>query len=295
MLKKLTVSLILGLVSVTFAKTFYADNTNSFSACIAPTTIFSVDVPCNIKTISYSDNMKGSINAGSPHSAFFMVLPHDNLMCGLKKNCKDDRSKSASFVVACKDQSFSFHLTVDKSCTDNHFEVMLSKPINPSGFSKQELLNLAGGLMRSMIKGQIPFGFRREPVNVTENIYGSPFLQANIYEAYTGGPLIGFVGQITNTSPVVPQTINVPTFMQKGWILLYMDTPNFRTDTVINPRQTVYFYVVAEAPRTHGRYPYKGNDKKITLQPEVSNINLAGKSVSMPQSGGTSKTLPVIP
>ncbi len=244
---KLWIALALGMMAVSsFGKTFYADKTNAFKACIAPATIFSVDVPCNIKTISYSDNMQGSINKGSPHSAFFMVIPQ-----------KDEKRKQnqASFVVACSKMSFSFSLDINKTCTDNHFEVMLPSPPSPSDFSKQDIINLASGLMRAIIKGQTPFGFRQVPVNISENVLGNPDLVAHVYSAYVGGSMVGFVGTITNKSAFVPYTINIPTFMQKGWVLLYVDTPNFKTNTVINPKQTVYFYVVA-IKNSQGKYPF---------------------------------------
>ncbi len=256
-MKKLLLSICL-FSSLSLGETLISTNTNAFHICVAPKMIFSIDVPCHIKTISYSDNMQGNISKGSPHTAFFMALGHSGLApadipfsFGDQKkpsvvHIGGSKSTSASAVVACKSQSFSFEMTLRDTCTDNHFLVITPKPLSKAKFDGQAIINMASGMMREILKGQVPFGFRAKPIHVVKtNVMGNPYVTLNLTKAYVGGNFIAFSGTISNSNPVVPAYINIPTFMQKGWVLLYIDSPRFRTNTVLEPKETDYIYVVA--------------------------------------------------
>jgi hypothetical protein len=223
---------------LSYAKTLYADHTNSFQVCIAPNTIFSVDVPCKLKSVSYSNNMKGNISNGSPHTAFFFVIQN-------KENKKLYGDK-ASFALACSNISYSFIAKLDKSCTDNHFDIINPSAVSPSEFKKQDIINMSAGIMRAMLRGEVPFGFRRLPVHIEQPLY-SKDLVMDIYYTYVGSNFVGFQGYVINKNPLVSYQINIPLLMQKGWVLLYMGTPNFGRKTIIEPNQKIPFDVVAIA------------------------------------------------
>mgnify|MGYP001626179802 FL=1 len=235
-MKKVISLAMLGLISLGFSKTFYADNQNHFNICIAPNTTFSIDVPCKIKSVSYSNNVKGSIAHGSPHTGFFMVIQD--------KEKKKFYKNTASIVLACQNQSFSFLANIDKSCKDNHFSIILPKKVSKSDFNKQDILNISSGIMRAMLKGEVPFGFRRERVDISQNLYNNDIVM-HIYYAYVGSNYVGFQGYITNKSKYVAYDLNIPLLMQRGWVLLYIGSTNFDTDTIIKPQETLPFDVVA--------------------------------------------------
>lgn len=206
---------ILGVLAgftIAFGEALYTDGKSDLRICVKPESLASIDLPCEVKELYFSNEIQADVKAKAPKS----------VVLGLKEG-----EKEGTLTAVCKDYSYTFIIKAGKNC-DNHKVVVdrriqEGKDIDTASFDKQTLLNNARGLMRAMIRGEAVRGYEIKPFNVVSVINNDDYLKASFSVVYDGANLVGLIGKIKNYSKYIDKQIDIPKMMQKGYVLLYVE------------------------------------------------------------------------
>ena len=236
-MKKLIATL--GLVSFglgfggVFGENVYTDGTTDVRVCVMPERIASVDLPCDVQAIYFSQEIQAEIKPKAPRTVIFGLM---------------DKKKEGSLTAVCKDVSYTFIIKSDPKC-DNHKVLIdkrftVKKDVDEATFNKEYVLNQARGLLKGMINGEAVRGYEIKKFNKEVIINDDDYLRAKFNTVYVGGNLIGFVGRIKNYSNYVDKVVNVKKLMQKGYILLYVK--GLEDESIkLSPKEEREIFIVA--------------------------------------------------
>lgn len=218
---------------ISFAENLYTDGSSDIKTCIASGTLASVDVPCGVEEVFFSEEVEADAKPGSPKTVVF----------GLK-----EKKKSGSLTIACKDRSYTLIITSGKDCDSK--KVIVDRrdrqqvKVDATEFNTEALLNTARGLLKGMISGQHVRGYEIKPITRLVLINNDDYLKAVFDTVYDGSGLVGFSGRIKNHSKYIDKQIDIKRIMQKGYILLYIEGLNEEKIT-LKPQEERRIYIVA--------------------------------------------------
>ncbi len=231
-------------VSISFAEVLYTDGTSDIRTCLKPKTLTSIDFPCEVKELYFSNEVQADIKPKVPKS-IIVALKEDKETGSLTAVCE---KTSYSFIFKAKDRCDSYKKVVDK-------RFVKGEDIKGSRFEKERIINQANSLMKGMIKGVPVRGYEIKPFNVTKIVNNDDYLKMHLNTVYDGSYLVGFIGTIKNYSRYIDKQINLKKLMQKGWILLYIEGLEGESITLVPQEERKVFIV---ALKKHSSIPYMG-------------------------------------
>lgn len=233
-------------VGSSFGEVLYTDGRMDVRTCIPSGAIGSIDVPCEVSDLYFSDEIEADVKPTSPKSVVF----------GLK-----EKKKSGVITIACQDRSYSVVVVSGKDCDTK--KVIVDKrdsvkvPSDNSVFSNEEMLNNARGLLKGMIRGESVRGYEVKPLNKITVINNDDYFKAYFDVVYVGSGLVGYRGKIKNLSKYIEKSIRLKDFMQKGYVLVYIEGQSDER-VVFRPNEERQVFIVAmksntALPYTEGR------------------------------------------
>lgn len=240
-MKRLIVSMVLGLASLSYAEKIYTDGTSDIKTCGIKNQVGTVVAPCKITDI-YFTGMEANISATSP-SVVSYVLTED----------------AGSLTVSCRDKAYTFVFKADKKC-DNHKFIIdktnIPKVDKSLAIEENSIVDEAKELMKDMVNGVVSRGYDIKPVKAQLVVANDDYLKINIDTIYIGGQLNGYVGTIKNLSKFVSKRIYLPNLMEKGWILVYIEGMDGQ-DVELKPEEERRIFIVATPNADRLTMPYK--------------------------------------
>lgn len=230
-MRKLLLSL--AMFSLANAEVLYTDGNMDIETCLMPKTLTSIDFPCEIKELYFSNELKADVKPKAPRTVVVAI--------------KEDK-KSGSLTAVCEETSYSFIFKVDESC-ENYKKVVdkrfsKKEEIAGSNFSKEYIVNESSKVMKAMVKSISVRGYEIKPFNITKVVNNDDYLKLHLDTVYDGSYLIGFKGKIKNYSDYIDKKINVRKLMQKGWVMLYIDGLE-NENIVLKPNEEREIFIVA--------------------------------------------------
>lgn len=225
--------LILAFVSYSFSEVLYTDGNIDIRTCLMPKTIASIDLPCEVKELYFSNELKADVKPKAPKTIVVAI--------------KEDKT-SGSLTAVCKDTSYSFIFKVKENCesykkvVDKRF--VKKEEVDASNFSKEYIINEASKVMKGMVKGIAVRGYEIKPFKITKIVNNDDYLKLHLDIAYDGSFLVGFKGKIKNYSSYIDKQINIRKLMQKGWVMFYMDGLKSE-NIVLKPNEEREVFIIA--------------------------------------------------
>lgn len=208
--KYIVIATIFTTALTSYAEKVYSNGSGTVKACVSPNAIASINIPCKIVNLYFSNSIHANAKPQTPKTVVF----------GFKSG-----EMSGSIVTVCKNRSYTFIINAQQGCSNNI--TLLDKTLagtykNPSQFNKQNLVNQANALMRAMVRQEPIMGYSRKPFQEVSEVQGDKYLNAYFTEVYDGAFLVGYVGYIKNNSDYISKKVDIPKIMNKGFVLLYI-------------------------------------------------------------------------
>lgn len=240
-MKRLIVSMVLGLVSLSYAEKIYTDGTSDIKTCGIKNQVGSVVAPCKITDI-YFTGMEANISATSPNVVSY-VLTED----------------AGSLTISCKDKAYTFIIKADQKC-DNHKFIVdktnIPKVDKSLPTEENSIVDEAKELMKDMVNGVVSRGYDIKPVKAQLVVANDDYLKINIDTIYIGGQLNGYIGTIKNLSKFVSKRIYLPNLMEKGWIMVYIEGMDGQ-DIELKPEEARRIFIIATPNADRLAMPYR--------------------------------------